>query len=242
LARLYKVIEHAEDSTLDNFTITLVSSGHPQAMMEMFKARDLEVGKDIPEAGFYRVKGEMFLIQIVVINELANPEAIYPFAPFLTGQRRKEIRPFSLLMQKYLQEPANPRRRDLVEFSIQSKLNLPEEMEEVLAMVHQLTPDEKERMKEVLSNSPVTREWAREWAGELIDNAWTEGRTEAIFNYLKIKFGLEAGEWQEKVRLLADKGTLDRILERLFTAESKEEAQAIIQETLTETTRFPSMQ
>jgi hypothetical protein len=97
-------------------------------------------------------------------------------------------------------------------------------------------------MKEVLSNSPVTREWAREWAGELIDNAWTEGRTEAIFNYLKIKFGLEAGEWQEKVRLLADKGTLDRILERLFTAESKEEAQAIIQETLTETTRFPSMQ
>jgi hypothetical protein len=40
-------------------------------------------------------------------------------------------------------------------------------MKEVLAMVHQLTPDEKERMKEVLSNSPVTREWAREWAGEL---------------------------------------------------------------------------
>jgi hypothetical protein len=254
LARLYKAIEHTGERTLDKFTITLVSSGHPRAMMEMLKARHLEVAKGIPEAGFYRVKGEMFLIQIVVINELANPEAIYPFAPFLTGQRRKEIRPFSLLMQKYLQEPANPRRRDLVEFSIKSEINLPEELEEVLAMIRQLASEEKERMKEVLSNSPVAREW--------LDNAWKEGKTEgktegkkegkkagekdgkteAIFNYLRIKFGLEAGEWQEKVRCLPDTGALDRLLVRLFTAASKEEAQAVIQETLAETTGFSTIQ
>jgi len=89
-------------------------------------------------------------------------------------------------------------------------------------------------MKEVLSNSPVAREW--------FDNAWKEGKIEAIFNYLRIKFGLEAGECQEKVRRLTDTGALDRLLEHLFTAASKEEAQAVIQETLAETTGFSPMQ
>jgi len=52
----------------------------------------------------------------------------------------------------------------------------------------------------------------------------------------------DAGECQEKVRRLTDTGALDRLLEHLFTAASKEEVQAVIQETLAETTGFSPMQ
>ncbi|WP_338824197.1 hypothetical protein MHOCP_23190 [Moorella humiferrea] len=250
LARLYKVIEHPEALLLDDFTLTLVSSSHPRAMMEMLNARKLKIQADVPVAGIYQVKGEMFVVQVVVINELDDPEILYPFAPFITGQRRKEMRATVLLLKKYLQDPSNPYRKDLAEFIVKNELILPEEMEEVEQIMY--SPEERQRMKEIFNKSPIMQEWLKEWSEQARIEGLAKGRAEglakgraegaregkiekaqeAICTYLKIKYDPLAPEWLAKVKEINNLELLDAMLVQLFQAATKEEAQAIIMRAL----------
>lgn len=248
LARLYKVIEHPGALVLDDFTLTLVSSSYPRAMMEMLKARKLKVQADVPATGIYQVKGEMFVVQVVVINELEDPEALYPFAPFITGRRRKETQATVLLLKKFLQDPSNPYRKDLAEFTIKNELVLPEEMEEVQQLMY--SPEERQRIKEIFNKSPIMQEWLKEWSEQARIEGLAKGRAEglakgraegaregkiektqeAICTYLKIKYAPIAPQWLAKVRGVNDLELLDSMLVRLFQAATKEEAQAIIEQ------------
>ncbi|WP_258358809.1 hypothetical protein [Moorella sulfitireducens (nom. illeg.)] len=242
LVRLYKVIEHPEALLLDDFTLTLVSSSHPRAMMEMLNARQLKVQAGVPAAGIYQVKGEMFVVQVVVINELEDPEVLYPFAPFITGQRRKETQATVLLLKKFLQDPSNPYRKDLAEFTIENELVLPEEMEEVQQIMY--SPEERQRMKEIFNKSPIMQEWLKEWSEQAKIEGLAKGRAEgaregkiekaqdAICTYLKIKYAPLAPEWLAKVREINNLELLDAMLVRLFQAATKEEAQAVIAQAL----------
>ena len=59
-----------------------------------------------------------------------------------------------------------------------------------------------------------------------------EGKAEAICQYLDVRFGVESQALQDTVRTMNDLDTLTRIMNRIFTSNSLDEAKSIIQGSL----------
>lgn len=62
-----------------------------------------------------------------------------------------------------------------------------------------------------------------------VAGAKAEGKAETICQYLEARFGTESQSLQETVRTIADLDALNRISNRIFTANKLEEAKALIQ-------------
>lgn len=71
--------------------------------------------------GLYAVKEAYFPVQLVVLDELEDPETSYMFAAFLTRQE-KRVKACSLLLRKHLQDPVNKDLEQLVEFVLGNEL------------------------------------------------------------------------------------------------------------------------
>ncbi len=64
------------------------------------------------------------------------------------------------------------------------------------------------------------------------ERAKAEGKVEAICQYLDVRFGVESQALQDTVRTMNDLDTLTRIMNRIFTSNSLDEAKSIIQGSL----------
>ncbi|MEW8958063.1 MAG: hypothetical protein AB2448_02940 [Moorella sp. (in: firmicutes)] len=86
--------------------------------------------------------------------------------------------------------------------------------------------------REMVMQSPIYQEWVREERAEAETKGRMEGRMEKsreiICKYLSHKFGQHSADLQEKVQKISDLQILDRILDELFTADTIEEAWAVI--------------
>ncbi|MDD4754296.1 MAG: hypothetical protein PHT78_13865 [Desulfitobacteriaceae bacterium] len=197
-ARWHQVLENPKESLLDQYTITYVSSTFPRAMVKRLKERNLVLKESLPAPGIYRVEGEMYPIQMVVINELDDPNTLWPFAAYLTGKNKGKKKAFVQLAAEQIKDPANQDARDLMQFSVKNNLITAEELREVLEMGKQLTAKEKERFFEVLNNSPVTLEWKLKAEAKGKVEGKIEGKIkksqEAICIYLNVRFGKDSLE------------------------------------------------
>jgi hypothetical protein len=179
IARLYKVIEHGKMLTLDEITMTFVSTRHPRAMFDMIRTRGLALHRGNPLPGIYRVEGEAIPVQVIVMKELLGPEEVYMFAPFLTGREKLRVDATLLLLRKHLDDPANPYRRELLEFKFRNQLVIPEEMEVVMEMLKQITEKDRARIEEILQNHPSGIAMAERFAAKAAAKAAAEAATEA---------------------------------------------------------------
>jgi len=68
IARLYKVIKHGKMLTLDEITMTFISTRYPRAMFDMIRSRGLTLHRGNPIPGIYRVEGEAILAQVIVLG------------------------------------------------------------------------------------------------------------------------------------------------------------------------------
>ena len=59
-----------------------------------------------------------------------------------------------------------------------------------------------------------------------------EGRTEAICQYLEVRFGAESQPLQDTVRSITDLNALSRIMNRIFIVNQMDEAKALIKDSL----------
>lgn len=244
IALLYKVIEHGKMLALENFTVTFVSRRHPRSMLDMLRKRGLVVLENKPSAGLYRVEGGVMPVQVLVLRELQSAEESYMFAAFFTGNEKLRVAATKLLLTKYIDDPSNPYRRELLEFKFRNRLFNVEEMEEVLKMSSQMTERDRVQMEEFLRNHPVIQkmnerirvesEARGEAKGEARGEAKGEARGEikakqdAIFKFLARRFGAEIAGLQQKVRQITSIEVLDRIMEELFAANTLEESRIII--------------
>ena len=187
IARLYKVIEHGKLLTLDEITMTFISTRYPRAMFEMIGSRGLELHRGNPIPGIYRVEGEAIIVQVIVIKELLGPEEAYMFAPFLTGREKISADATLLLFRKHLDDPANPYRRELLEFKFKNQLVTPEEMEVVLEMLKQMTEKDRARIEEILQNHPAGIAMAERFAAK----ATSEVKLETARAALKKGFSVD---------------------------------------------------
>jgi hypothetical protein len=230
LAFLYKALRHPQLATLDEFTFTYISSGHPQAMLKMLGTRKLTVTDAGLTPGIYAVTGWIFPVQVVVLNELVDPETAYMFTAFVTRGERHRVSAASLMIKRHLEDPANENLGNLVGFMFKNERLSPGEIKEVFEMTHGMTPEERKQMHELYASHPFTREWAEELRTEGQAKGWTEGQAELICGLLETKFGSESFDLQKMVRELPHSDVLITIAVRLFSADSREEAQDIIRE------------
>jgi hypothetical protein len=78
------------------------------------------------------------------------------FAVFLTGKEKLRLLSTVLLIKKHLENPANPYRRELLEFKFKNKLITIEELEMVMKML-KLTDDKYMRdILDVMQNHPAS--------------------------------------------------------------------------------------
>ena len=143
-ARLHQAIENREEELLERYTITLFSSGYPREMFKRVLKRGLEIEKENPIKGIYRIKGEMYDMQVVVINEVSDEETLYPFAPFIS-KKRVESKALLRLIKEQLKEPENPDIKHVTEFTITNGIVSLEELKEVTEMIGNLNEVEKKK-------------------------------------------------------------------------------------------------
>ena len=232
IAYLYKAIEHRKALTLESFTVTFASRRRPRAMLDMIRKRGLAVLENKPAPGFYRIEGGPMPIQAVVLKELQNAEESYMFSTFMTGSEKIRVAATALLLKKHLEDPANPHRRELLEFKFRNQLVTPEEMEEVLKMRSQMAEKNRAQMEAFLRNHPAIQEMNERIIVESEARGEARGeikaKRDAICKYLTRKFGTKSTGLQEKIQQVTKLEVLDRTLDRLFTADTFEEARAII--------------
>lgn len=230
LAFLYKALRLPKLQTLDEFTFTYASSGYPRAMLGMLKTRGLEVIEAQSTPGIYKVNGWIFPLQVVVINELADPERAYMFTAFVHPGGSHRVPATSLMLRKYLAEPANENLKQLVDFIFENRLVHSKEVEEVLQMAREIGKDEEQRVWEILNKYPVSRRWLEQGRAE----ARAEGQAEVICSLLDAKFGPESADLQEMVRKLTNQEKLLQVAIQALSVDSREEAHKIIQEAVQE--------
>ena len=177
IARLYKVIKHEKMLTLDEITMTFISTRYPRAMFDMIRSRGLTLHRGNPIPGIYRVEGEPILAQVIVIKEFLGPEEAYMFAPFLTGRGKIAADATLLLFMKHLDDPANPYRRELLEFKFKNQLITPEEMEVLMEMHKQMTEKDRARIEDLFQNHPAGRAMAERFAAKAAAEATAKTAT-----------------------------------------------------------------
>ena len=109
------------------------------------------------------------------------------FAPFLTGREKISADATLLLFRKHLDDPANPYRRELLEFKFKNQLVTPEKMEVVLEMLKQMTEKDRARIEEILQNHPAGIAMAERFAAK----ATSEVKLETARAALKKGFSVD---------------------------------------------------
>ncbi len=228
LALLYKVLEHPGMELLDHLTLTFVSSRYPRDLLKMLASRGLTVLKNTPVSGFYRVEGEKIPVQIMVLKHLPDPEQAYMFSVFLSGKEKLKLNAGAVLLRKHLQEPGNANIKEIIEFMLKNNLILYNDIKVVLEMKSLISAEERNKIRELLVNNPISREMLEEKAAE----AATEGRAEGVRNiicrFLEARYGADSVPLQEAIQKVTDPDALDDIAGKLFVASSLEEMQKII--------------
>jgi hypothetical protein len=181
-ARMYNVLYNPKEDLLDEYTITYISSKHPSAMFARLRKRGLTIIKDTPIPGIYQLEGEMYAIQIIVINEMEDQEILYPFAAFLTGRDKGEKKAFIRLFEEKLAFPKDENIDHLIEFAVKNDLVDHQEMEEVLRMLSRKSETEKAEYLKIVENS---------WLGQ----ALKEKAVEMAFNDTNQKTETEKAEY-----------------------------------------------
>jgi predicted deacylase len=154
------------------------------------------------------------------------------FAAFFTGNEKLRVAATILLLTKYIDDPSNPYRRELLEFKFRNRLFNVEEMEEVLKMSSQMTERDRVQMEEFLRNHPFIQKMNEEMNERIRVESEAKGeikaKQDAIFKFLARRFGAEIAGLQQKVQQITSIEVLDRIMEELFAANTLEETRIII--------------
>ncbi len=178
--RLHHVLEESKEDLWKQYTITCISSTYPKAMIHQIKQRGIRVEEHRPIHGIYQIYGEIYPIQIVVLNRMDDPEYIWPFSPYLSQERRKKCNAFTNLLSKKIESPCDNNIRDLIDFTINNLLYTNSEWEEVWNMraSDKFTKDEIKNMIDVMRKSPITKEWQQEMKEEAKKEAKEEAKIE----------------------------------------------------------------
>lgn len=138
--RLHQIYENSEDFLLKESSITFICSLWPQRMVEQLEMMGRRIVHNTPIPGIFQVEGEVCPCQIVVLNLLENLEVAYPFAPFITGEKRKQMKPFVRLMEEYLAHEEDSVLKELIHYAYSHGLVKNYE-EEVIVQMMQKRPD-----------------------------------------------------------------------------------------------------
>lgn len=133
-ARWHQVLENPKQDLQNQYSISCISSTYPRAMMQRIRDRGLIIEKHNPTNGLYQVRGEMYPIQVVVLNQIDNPEYLWPFSPYIDEKKRRQNKAFVTLFMECIRNPADRNIRDLLEFSGRNTLFTLEEWKEVWNM------------------------------------------------------------------------------------------------------------
>ncbi len=194
-ARLHQVLENSNEDIIGRYTISCVSSKYPRAMMKRIRERGLIIDKDNPEKGIYRINGEMYPIQIVVLNRIENPEHLWPFSPYIDRDKRSQHKAFINLFMQGLHNPADRSIMDLLEFSGKHSLFTLEDWKEVWAMGKQeLTNEELQEYFDVMD--PVI---AERWRLQGVQKGEQKGEQKGIDRSIKALTMISAGATDEDI-------------------------------------------
>ena len=166
IALLYKVIEHPKILGMNQITVTFASRKHPKSMLEMLKLRGLQVRENMPVPGIYRVEGDVVPVQIMVLKELLGAEEAYMFAVFLTGKEKLRLDATLFLIRKHLEDPANPYRRELLEFKFKNQILTPKETEVAMEMINKLSERDRKKIEDLFENHPAGRAMMERFAAK----------------------------------------------------------------------------
>jgi len=89
--------------------------------------------------------------------------------------------------------------------------------------------------REMVMESPIYQEWVKEEKIEAEARGRIEKAREAICKFMTKRFGIDPGETTQRIKQIPDLETLDNLMEELFAANTKEEAQVIIDRYITRT-------
>ena len=96
----------------------------------------------------------------------------------MTGSEKLRVDATLLLLRKHLDDPANPYRRELLEFKFRNQLVTIEEMEVVMEMLKQEIEKDRARIEELLENHPSGRAMAERFAAKAAAKAATKAAAE----------------------------------------------------------------
>lgn len=82
--------------------------------------------------------------------------------------------------------------------------------------------------REMVMESPIYQEWVKEERIEAEARGKIEKAREDIYKFMGKRFGIDSGETTQKIKQIPDLETLDNLMEELFAANTREEAQDII--------------
>ena len=89
--------------------------------------------------------------------------------------------------------------------------------------------------REMVMESPIYQEWVKEERIEAEARGRIEKTREAICKFMTKRFGVDSGETTQKIKQIPAPEILDSLMEELFAANTKEEAQVIIDRYITRT-------
>ncbi|GAB6274808.1 MAG: hypothetical protein STSR0004_16730 [Peptococcaceae bacterium] len=82
--------------------------------------------------------------------------------------------------------------------------------------------------REMVMESPIYQEWVKEERIEAEARGKIEKAREAICKFMAKRFGIDSGDTMQKIKQIPSLEILDNLMEELFAANTKEEAQDII--------------
>jgi hypothetical protein len=82
--------------------------------------------------------------------------------------------------------------------------------------------------REMIMESPVFQEWVK----DIVEEKTAGAKQEAICKFLSTRFGDISRDLQGRVKRTGNVGTLDAILDRVFSADSLRDAAAVVDETI----------
>ncbi len=233
-ARLHQLLNYPKTDMMSEYTISYFSSSFPFAMIKRIMRRGLKIEQNTPVKGIYRVYGEMYPIQIVVMNRLDSPETMWPFTPYINERKRQQHKLFYQLYSEGLKNPDDNDILEIIDFILKYFLINITEWEEVSQMI--ISPEEREKklleFVEVTERSPlgelltekVTKEVTKKVTKEVTKEVTKKSKSETLINLLTRKLGILPQELQNQLSE-ADIEKLELILNDIFVINSPEEVE-----------------
>ncbi len=222
LTRYHQVMKNKKVDTINDYTISYVSSGFPREMMKRILGRGFKVERNNPIAGIYRVHGDVYPVQVIVLNHLKDPSVMWPFTPYIRDTVRQNK---GLITKLYHEAEKNKEDRDifdLVEFILSNNIYTTKEWKELWQMLlpRKFTEEEEKEIFKVMDESPAAQIWLRLHIKEI------EKKMEEAENAEK-----KAKETLKKtsIRLLSKKfGELPTVMNNKLNKTSAEKLEQII--------------